>query len=254
MKTVCLLAFVAALLLTAGASAQNITISPSAATSATPAATSSGMALFKSDKERVGYIMGTGIGQQMRRQGLQTGDFDPNFVGKGIADTLADKIVLTDEEMQQVMMAFQTEIRAKMAEKTKVEGEKNKTEGDKFLADNKDKEGVKTLPSGLQYKVIKEGAGDIPTAADSVTVNYSGKFLDGTEFDSSYKRGQPASFPVGGVIPAWTEILQKMKVGSKYEIWVPGALGYGEHGNPPRIPPNATLHFEIELLSIDKTK
>jgi len=137
-------------------------------------------------------------------------------------------------------------------EKLKVEGEKNKTLGEKFLADNKAKDGVQTLPDGLEYKVIKEGTGDIPTSADSVKVNYVGKFLDGTEFDSSIKHGKPVSFQVLGVIPAWTEILQKMKVGSKYEIWVPSALGYGERGNPPVIPPTTTLHFEIELLSIEK--
>ncbi len=249
MKTVSLLAFVAALFLTAGASAQNITIGPPAASSAAPAATSSGLALFKTDKEKVSYAIGSSIGRNMKSQGVEV---DPALVGKGIGDALAGTTVLTDEEVMQILKNFDSQMRAKMMDKAKVEGEKNKTEGDKFFADNKSKDGVKTLPDGLQYKVIKEGAGDIPTTTDTVTVNYSGKFLDGTEFDSSYKRGQPASFPVTQVIPAWTEILQKMKVGSKYEIWVPGALGYGEHGNPPRIPANATLHFEIELLSIDK--
>ena len=256
MRNVCLMAVAVALFVAAGAYAQN----PGAVTgagpsvtiagSAVPATTSSSLALFKSDKEKVSYSIGTGIGRQMKSQGVEV---DTNLVGKGIADALVGATVLTDDELQQIMQSFQTELRSRMTEKTKVEGEKNKTEGEKFLAENKTKEGVQTLPSGLQYKVIKEGAGEIPTIQNSVTVNYKGTFLDGTEFDSSYKRGQPASFPLGGVIPAWTEILQKMKVGSKYEIWAPAVIGYGERGNPPRIPPNATLHFEIELLSIDKS-
>jgi FKBP-type peptidyl-prolyl cis-trans isomerase len=133
----------------------------------------------------------------------------------------------------------------------KLVGEKNKKEGEAFLTENKKKEGVKTLASGLQYKVLKEGSGKMPKATDKVTTHYQGTLIDGTEFDSSYKRGEPASFLVNGVIPAWTEALQLMKVGSKWQLFVPSKLGYGERGMGPKIGPNAVLVFTVELLSIN---
>jgi FKBP-type peptidyl-prolyl cis-trans isomerase FklB len=138
----------------------------------------------------------------------------------------------------------------KQAERTKQLAEKNKKEGEAFLAANKTKEGIKTLPSGLQYKVIKEGTGKTPTAEDTVVTNYRGTLTDGTEFDSSYKRGQPATFPVKGVIPGWTEALQLMKEGSKWELFIPSNLAYGEQGAGGVIGPNAALIFEIELISV----
>jgi FKBP-type peptidyl-prolyl cis-trans isomerase FklB len=132
----------------------------------------------------------------------------------------------------------------------KAQGEKNKKEGEAFLAENKKKEGVKTLPSGLQYKVIKEGTGKSPKATDKVSTHYRGTLIDGTEFDSSYKRGQPATFPVNGVIPGWTEALQLMKVGSKWQLFIPSKLAYGERGAPPVIGPYSVLIFTVELLAI----
>ncbi|MCJ7833279.1 MAG: FKBP-type peptidyl-prolyl cis-trans isomerase, partial [Deltaproteobacteria bacterium] len=170
---------------------------------------------------------------------------------KGFKDALSGaKPLLSEEEMRTVMTAFQKEISEKQAEKTKVLGEKNKKEGETFLAENKKKEGVKILTSGLQYKVVKEGTGKKPKATDKVTTHYQGTLIDGTEFDSSYKRGEPAAFPVNGVIPGWTEALQLMKVGSKWQLFVPSKLAYGERGAGPKIGPNAVLIFTVELLSI----
>ena len=158
--------------------------------------------------------------------------------------------MLSEEEMRTVMTAFQKEMAAKQAEMMKSQGEKNKKEGEAFLAENKKKEGVKTLASGLQYKVIKEGTGKTPKATDKVSTHYQGTLIDGTEFDSSYKRGEPATFPVNGVIPGWTEALQLMKVGSKWQLFVPSKLAYGEKGAGPIIGPNAVLIFTVELLAI----
>ena len=140
----------------------------------------------------------------------------------------------------------------KREEEQKKLAEKNAKEGEAFFAENKKKEGIVTLPSGLQYKVIKEGDGPTPKATDTVSVNYKGTFIDGTEFDSSYKRNQPATFKVKGVIPGWVEALQLMKVGSKWQIFIPASLAYGDKGAGNVIGPNATLIFEVELLSIDE--
>ena len=145
---------------------------------------------------------------------------------------------------------LQKELMEKQAERNKQLAEKNKTEGEAFLAQNSKKEGVKTLPSGLQYKVIKEGTGKTPKADDTVVTNYRGTSIDGTEFDSSYKRGQPATFPVKGVIAGWTEALQLMKEGSKWELFIPSNLAYGERGAGNFIGPNAALVFEIELITV----
>jgi FKBP-type peptidyl-prolyl cis-trans isomerase FklB len=148
------------------------------------------------------------------------------------------------------MMAFQQEMMANQSKKAGELAEKNQKEGEAFLAANKKKDSVITLPSGLQYKVIAEGTGKMPTLNDTVTTNYRGTLIDGTEFDNSYKRGEPATFPVSGVIPGWTEALQHMKVGAKWQLFVPSNLGYGERGAGETIGPNATLIFEVELLSI----
>ena len=200
------------------------------------------------EKDKVSYIIGTDIAKNLKKQGI---DIDPELLFKGLKDAFTDqKLLLSDEEIQQVMTSFQQEMMAKQSKKTGELAEKNQKEGDAFLAANKKKDSVVTLPSGLQYKVIVEGKGKMPALNDTVTTNYRGTLIDGTEFDNSYKRGEPASFPVSGVIPGWTEALQHMKVGSKWQLFVPSNLAYGERGAGQTIGPNAMLIFEVELLSI----
>lgn len=203
---------------------------------------------LKDPKQKVSYSMGANIGTSWKRQEIEV---DLDAVIRGLKDSLGGKpLALSDQEMRQVMSAFQTEMRTKQMEKRRVSGEKNKTEGAAFLAENKKKEGVITLPSGLQYKVIKAGTGPKPTSADTVTAHYRGTLIDGTEFDSSYKRGEPTAFGVTGVIKGWTEALQLMNTGSKWQLFIPSELAYGENGAGPQIGPNATLIFEVELVSI----
>jgi FKBP-type peptidyl-prolyl cis-trans isomerase FklB len=212
-------------------------------------AKASAPAELKDLKAKASYSLGLNIGRQLKAAGL---DVDADIVAKGFKDALSGgKPLLTDEQMQEVMVTFQQQVRAKQMEVAKGAADKNKKEGDAFLAANKAKAGVVTLPSGLQYKVVKEGTGKSPKATDTVSTHYRGTLLDGTEFDSSYKRGEPASFPVNGVIPGWTEALQKMKIGSKWQLFIPGELAYGE--NPPQgspIGPNSVLVFDIELLGV----
>jgi len=171
-------------------------------------------------------------------------DINPDVLAAGIKDALAGKPQLNPDQIKEVMTTFEKD----MEQKQKDAGEKNKTEGAKFLEENKKKEGVKTTASGLEYKVLKEGNGAQPKATDTVTVNYRGTMINGTEFDSSYKRGQPATFPVNGVIKGWTEALQLMKVGSKYQLFIPSNLAYGERAVSPDLGANSTLIFEVELL------
>lgn len=204
---------------------------------------------LKTKKDKVSYVIGVNVGKGMQQQSI---DIDPDIFAKGLKDAMTGaKTAMTDEEMRQVLTAFQKEMAEKQAEKMKVVAEKNKKEGEAFLAANKKKKGVKTLPSGLQYKVIKEGTGEMPKLTDTVTTNYRGTLIDGTEFDSSYKRGQPAKFLVKGVIAGWTEALQLMKVGSTWQLFIPSSLAYGERGAGNIIGPNATLIFDIELISIN---
>jgi FKBP-type peptidyl-prolyl cis-trans isomerase FklB len=158
--------------------------------------------------------------------------------------------LLTEDEVRKTLADFQQKQFSRQAETMRKLAEKNKADGEKFLAENAKKEGVKTLPSGLQYKEITPGKGKSPKATDNVTTNYRGTLIDGTEFDSSYKRGQPATFPVSGVIPGWTEALQLMKEGGKWQLFVPSNLAYGEGGEGRVIGPNATLIFEVELISV----
>lgn len=208
--------------------------------------------LLKNQKDKVSYIIGMEIGGNLKRQSVE---IDPEMLAKGIKDALSGaKPLLTEQEARETMTAFQKEMMAKHAEVMKTLGEKNKKEGEVFLAENKKKEGVTTLPSGLQYKVIKAGTGKKPKSTDTVTVNYRGTLIDGTEFDSSYRRGEPASFGVSGVIPGWTEAMQLMQEGAKWQVVVPPNLAYGEKGAGPNIGPNATLIFEIELISIQEKK
>ena len=203
---------------------------------------------FKSEKDKVSYSIGLDIGNNFKRQAI---DIDAEALAAGIKDAIsASKPLLTENEVKEVMTAFQKGLAAKQAEKMKVIGEKNSKEGETFLAENKKKEGVKTTASGLQYKVITPGKGPMPKDTDTVSVNYRGTLIDGTEFDSSYKRGEAVSFPVNGVIKGWTEALQLMKVGSKWQLFIPSNIAYGERGAGGQIGPNATLIFEVELLSI----
>jgi len=204
---------------------------------------------LKTQKEKASYAIGLNIGKSMHKDSV---DVDPNIVLRGMKDGLAgNKPLLTDDEARATMVALQADLRKNQEAKMLVQGETNKKEGETFLAENKAKDGVVTLPSGLQYKILKEGTGPKPAATDTVVCNYKGTLLDNTEFDSSYKRGQPATFPVSGVIKGWTEALQLMPVGSKWELFIPSDLAYGARGGPGGgIGPNATLVFEVELMSI----
>jgi FKBP-type peptidyl-prolyl cis-trans isomerase FklB len=202
---------------------------------------------LKTPKDKLSYIIGVQIGNDLKSQSI---DVDPSLVNKGIQDSMSgNKLLIGDQEAKDIIGAYQKERATKMAEEKKKIGETNKKEGAAFLAENKKKTGVKTLPDGLQYKVIKEGTGKTPKATDTVVTQYRGTLVNGTEFDSSYKRNEPATFPVNGVIKGWTEALQLMKEGSKWQIVVPSELAYGEQGAGP-IGPNATLIFEIELVSV----
>jgi FKBP-type peptidyl-prolyl cis-trans isomerase FklB len=203
---------------------------------------------FQTPKEKQSYSIGADIGNKLKSQSI---DVDPDALAQGLKDAISgNKLLMTEQEIKESLSSLQKEMMEKQAERTKQLSEKNKKEGDAFLAENKKKEGVKTLPSGLQYKVITEGTGKTPKAEDTVITNYRGTLIDGTEFDSSYKRGQPATFPVKGVIPGWTEALQLMKEGSKWELFIPASLAYGERGAGNLIGPYTTLIFEIELISV----
>jgi FKBP-type peptidyl-prolyl cis-trans isomerase FklB len=216
----------------------------------TAAAKSAATTALKTPKDKFSYALGMNLGASLHKQSV---DVDPNMVAQGLRAALAGgKTLLTQEEAQAALMEVQNELRKKQQEKMQVAGEANKKEGEAFLASNKGKEGVVTLPSGLEYKILKEGNGPKPTASDSVVCNYRGTLINGTEFDSSYKRGQPATFPVNGVIKGWTEALQLMQVGSKWQLFVPSSLAYAERGAGGDIGPNATLIFEVELLSIQE--
>ncbi len=200
----------------------------------------------------LGMNIGTGYKQGLDKQGVE---FDPALVAAGVKDALlGGKTRLTQEQAQAVLTEVKTEVGKRLQEQTQAAGSKNKAEGEAFLAANKTKEGVVTLPSGLQYKILTEGKGPKPAASDSVVCNYRGTLVNGTEFDSSYKRGQPATFGVSQVIKGWTEALQLMPVGSKWQLFIPANLAYGERG-PGEIGPDATLIFDVELISIaDKSK
>jgi FKBP-type peptidyl-prolyl cis-trans isomerase len=223
-----------------------------AGTKAGPATASkgAGVTALKTSKEKFSYALGMNLGTSLHKQGVEV---DPAIVAQGLRVALAGgKTLLTPAEAQAAMMEVQKGLQQKQQEKMQVTGEANKKEGDAFLTANKTKEGVVTLPSGLQYKILKAGAGPKPTANDSVVCNYRGTLINGTEFDSSYKRGQPATFPVSGVIKGWTEALQLMPVGSKWQLFIPSSLAYGERGAGGDIGPDATLIFEVELMSIQE--
>lgn len=202
---------------------------------------------LKDQKDKASYSIGHDIGNTFKKQNV---DLNLDALITGLKDALAGKEALPKEERDKTLAAFQKELIEKQTAASKAAGEKNAAEGDKFLEENKKKDGVKTTASGLQYKILKEGAGESPKATDMVITHYKGTLLDGTEFDSSYKRNEPATFPVNRVIPGWTEALQLMKPGSKYQLFIPSKLGYGERGAGRDIGPNSTLIFEVELVGI----
>jgi FKBP-type peptidyl-prolyl cis-trans isomerase FklB len=199
---------------------------------------------LKDLKDKASYSIGLNIGRNFKKQNVE---LNPDALVAGVKDAVSGKKPALDEAQErEAMMNFQKE----MMDKQKAMGEKNEADGKKFLDDNKKKDGVKTTASGLQYKVMKEGNGPQPKASDTVTVDYKGTLIDGTEFDSSYKRGQPATFPLNGVIKGWTEGLQLMKTGGKYQFFIPSDLAYGPRAMGTDIAPNSTLIFEVELKSV----
>jgi FKBP-type peptidyl-prolyl cis-trans isomerase FklB len=205
-------------------------------------------AQLKDQKDKASYSIGYDIGETFKKQNVE---LNPDALFGGLKDALAGKeAALTKEDREKTLQAFQKEMMEKQVAASKEAATKNAAEGEKFLTENKKKEGVKTTASGLQYKVLKEGSGASPKETDTVVTNYKGTLLDGTEFDSSYKRNEPASFPVNRVIKGWTEALQLMKPGAKYQLFIPSSLAYGERGAGQLIGPNATLIFDVELLSI----
>jgi FKBP-type peptidyl-prolyl cis-trans isomerase len=209
---------------------------------------------LKTQKDKGSYALGMKIGTDLRKQGVNA-SVDPTIAARGFKDALAGtKSQLTDDEIRAALMQLQTEVHEKQQAKAHEEGAAARKTGEEFLAANKGKEGVVTLPDGMQYKILSAGTGPKPTANDTVSCNYKGALLSGKEFDSSYKRGHPETFPVGGVIKGWTEALQMMPVGSKWQLFIPPDLAYGDRGAGGDIGPGETLIFEVELLSIEPEK
>jgi len=203
---------------------------------------------LKDDKVRLSYSVGYQVGGDFLRQGT---DINPELLLKGVEDALAgNEPLMTPQEMRTTLVELQKTVTAAQEQKRKAEAETNLLAGKAFLSENANKEGIKTLPSGLQYKVIAEGSGRTPKAEDTVTVHYRGTLIDGTEFDSSYSRGKPATFGVGRVIAGWTEALQLMKEGAKWQLFIPPELAYGDK-QTGKIEPNSTLIFEVELISVN---
>jgi FKBP-type peptidyl-prolyl cis-trans isomerase len=226
-----------------------------AVTNAPTTAPDPGAGKFSSDLEKHSYAMGVLLAGDFKRQ-LSRGSYeqDPEVVIRAFAEALRGKqTIVTDGEANVILRNYSTEVRKKVEEKRKAEGEKAKAAGEAFLAENSKKEGVKITASGLQYEVLKQGEGAKPSTNDIVKVHYRGTLIDGTEFDSSYTRGEPASFGLGRVIKGWTEALQLMPVGSKYRLAIPSELAYGQAGSPPKIAPNSALLFEVELIEIRPT-
>jgi len=203
---------------------------------------------LKTPMDQTSYALGMNLGSGLRRESVEV---DADLIVRGLRDALAgQKTLMSEDEERAVLTKLQADVRARDEARRREEADKDRADGDAYRAANKAKEGVVALPSGLQYKILTAGTGPKPTLADKVTCNYRGSLIDGTEFDSSYKHGQPASFPLTNVIKGWTEALQLMPVGSKWQLVIPPDLAYGANGKGP-IGPNATLIFEVELLSIE---
>jgi FKBP-type peptidyl-prolyl cis-trans isomerase FklB len=200
-------------------------------------------------KQRVSYCIGANIASGLKRQEI---DIDGKALAAGMVEALSGKTTLTEDEIRQTLTNFQSEMQGKMEAKQKTLGDKNLKEGETFLAANGKKEGVKTLPSGLQYQVITTGKGKSPKNTDTVKVHYHGTLIDGTVFDSSVERKEPVTFALNEVIPGWTEALQLMKEGDKWKLFIPSKLAYGARAAGEKIGPNSTLIFDVELLSIEK--
>ena len=237
----------------AGAQSGKPAAAPAQKPAAQPAPAPSGQAQAgkpESVEDRASYIIGYNLGRTLKQNDVKA---NTDLVLKGLnAGLTGEKGMFTDEEMQATMQALQQQVQSVQATKQKALGDKNKAEGAAFLEKNKARAGIKTTASGLQYEVLKEGTGPNPKATDTVTVNYKGTLMDGTTFDSSYDRGQPATFVLNQVIPGWTEGVQLMKVGGKSKLVCPSDIAYGDQGRPPVIKPGATLVFEVELLEIAK--
>ena len=207
-------------------------------------------AVFKGPEDAVSYSVGFQMGSEYRKHGIPV---DPEMIAAGVRDAMSGaQPKLSEEDMKVKLSDLESRVKRSQQEKTTEQAAKNLAEGEAFLAENAKKEGVVTLPSGLQYQVLKEGEGLSPNATDTVTVHYLGTFIDGKEFDSSYKRGQPATFALNRVIKGWTEGVQLMKPGAKYKLFIPPKLAYGERAS--RIPPNSPLIFEVELISVVPVK
>ena len=219
-----------------------------AKTTGTGTKTAGAAPALSTKKDKVSYAIGADLGKKLKASSIEV---DPAVLTRALKDTLTEgKPAMSDDEIRATLMDLSKDLQQKQAAVAKETGDKNRKAGDDFLAANKGKEGVVTLPSGLQYKILQAGSGPKPTAADTVVCNYKGTLIDGKEFDSSYKRGQPATFPVGGVIKGWTEALQLMPVGSKWQLFIPPDLAYGDKQAGPDITPGSTLVFEVELVSI----
>lgn len=203
---------------------------------------------LKDPRAKLSYALGTDIGSNLKRQEI---DVDPKLLAAGISDALAGKSALNPDQVREVMNEFRTQMMAKMQGQQAEEAKKNRAAGEAFLAANAKKEGVKTTATGLQYKALKSGSGKTPALTDTVKVHYHGTLIDGTVFDSSVERGEPVTFPVNGVIPGWTEALQLMKVGDKWQLAIPAKLAYGDQGAGGKIGPDSTLLFDVELLGIE---
>lgn len=224
---------------------------PAKAPAAAPAQTPAPAPAFKTQKEKVSYAIGMEMGKGVKSQGI---DVDPSILAQGLRDAMSGaKPQMTEDELKQVITGLQQEMRQKQMQMQEAAAAENKTKGDAFLAENSKKDGVVALPDGLQYKILTAGTGKKPAETDTVMCNYKGTFLDGTEFDSSTQAGKPVPFEVKNVIPGFKEVLQLMPVGSKWQVFIPSGLAYGERGAGNVIGPNATLIFEIELVSIQET-